>query len=555
MDHLIKALKQYMGVWHLSLLGVIHKTPNTWHWSGVVHDDGNFQVRPPFKISSDPELTNWIDGALQNPLSIQLSNDKCQLLYRSVMEDNCWLWFQAEHPFQNADQWIQQHSASVNLLASSLLELGSESVQNHFVQSILDNSPNLISIRDRSGNLLLVNQSFQNWVKKGFQVVGKSLFQIFPHDVAERLHAQDLKVFNTGEAFEYDETLKDSQGRDRTFLTLKFPVTQNLHQSAVCTIATDISDRINYEHKLQESESSLRIIIENLPTAIVILDTNSGKFEEVNRGSEVLFGLSRLQLCKMGPGDVSPEYQENGKTSMEEAQNQIFKAMNGETPVFEWTHQHISGRQTPCEVRLVRLPKSEGARVMGIITDISERKAAEQALRNEQSRLNYLAHHDTLTQLPNRLLLLDRLNQATLRSKREKMQIAVFMLDLDGFKEINDSLGHNVGDLVLKEVADRIQKLLRASDTAARLGGDEFVVLIENLQGEDEAVVVAKKLLQTLSQPMHLDGNEIQISASIGISLFPAVNSKADYLLDYADMAMYQAKKTGKNRFYLYDQK
>lgn len=555
MDHLIKALKQYMGVWQLSLLGVIHKTPNTWHWSGVVHGDGSYQVQPPFDVSQAPDLNEWINAALNTTLSIQLSKDKRQLLYRSALEKNCWLWFYADHPFEHAEQWIQQHSASVNLLASSLLELGSESVQHSFVQSILDNSPNLISIRDRSGNLLLANESFQRWVKKEFHVVGKSLFQVFPHNVAERLHSQDLKVFNNGEAFEYDESLMDSEGNERTFLTLKFPVTQDLHQSAVCTIATDISDRINYEHKLQESESSLRIIIENLPTAIVILDTTAGKFEEVNRGAELLFGLSRLQLCKMGPDDVSPEYQENGSPSDEAAKLQVGKAMNGETPVFEWTHQHISGRQIPCEVRLVRLPKSEGARVMGIITDISERKAAEQALRNEQSRLNYLAHHDTLTQLPNRLLLMDRLGQATLRSKREKMQIAVFMLDLDGFKEINDTLGHNVGDLVLQEVADRIQKLLRASDTAARLGGDEFVVLIENLQGEDEAVVVAKKLLHTLSLPMNLDNHDIQVSASIGIALYPALNHKPDYLLDYADMAMYQAKKTGKNRFYLYDQK
>ncbi len=554
MDHLIKALKQYMGVWQLKQLGVIHKTHGSWHWSGTVDTDGRYTVRPPFDTAPQRHLTEWINNAIQRNLSIQLSDDRSQLLYRSVMEENCWLWFYAEHPFKDADQWIEQHSASVNLLASSLLELGAESVQSLFVQSILDNSPNLISIRDRSGRLLLVNQAFRDWVRKGQQLVGKSLFEVFPHDVAERLHDQDIKVFNLGEVFTYDETVHNRDGDERTFLTMKFPVTQNIHQSAVCTIATDISERTDYERKLQESESSLRIIIESLPTAIVILDTNQGRFEEVNRGAEILFGLSRLQLCKMGPSDVSPETQEGGQLSEDAARRQIAKAMNGETPVFEWVHQHISGRQIPCEVRLVRLPKSEGARVMGIITDISDRKAAEQALRNEQSRLNYLAHHDTLTQLPNRLLLMDRLKQATLRSKREQSQLAVFMLDLDGFKEINDSLGHNVGDLVLKETADRIQRLLRASDTAARLGGDEFVVLIENLEGEEEALVVAKKLLHTLAQPMTLDRHPVQISASIGIALYPTRNSKEDYLLDYADMAMYQAKKAGKNRYYLYDQ-
>lgn len=554
MDHLIKALKQYMGVWQLSQLGVIRKTSRNWQWSSLVDYDGHYQVGPPYDHSPDPKSTRWIDQVLLDNLSIQLSQDKRQLIYRSLIEENCWLWLSTESTFDDVNLWVQQHSASVNLLASGLLELGAESIKNQFVQSILDNSPNLISLRDQSGQLLLINKSFRDWVKKDFQLVGKSLFDIFPEEVAERLQRQDLKVINDSETLEYDETLKNSEGQERTFLTLKFPVPRNLNQQAVCTIATDISDRTHYEHKLQESESSLRIIIENLPTAIVILDMHSNRFEEVNRGAELLFGLSRLQLCKMSPMEVSPEFQENGTSSEEVGKNHITRAMHGETPVFEWTHQHISGRQIPCEVRLVRLPKSEGARVMGIITDISERKAAEQALRNEQSRLNYLAHHDTLTQLPNRLLLLDRLGQATLRSKREKMQLAVFMLDLDGFKEINDTLGHNIGDQVLKEVAERIRKLLRASDTAARLGGDEFVILIENLQGEEEAVVVAKKLLHTLSQPFDLEDNHICISASIGIALFPTLNcKKADYLLDHADMAMYQAKRAGKNRFHVYD--
>lgn len=149
---------------------------------------------------------------------------------------------------------------------------------------------------------------------------------------------------------------------------------------------------------------------------------------------------------------------------------------------------------------------------------------------------------------------MDRLEQATKRCKREKNQLAVLMLDLDGFKEINDTLGHNYGDLVLKEVSERLLKLLRASDTAARLGGDEFVILIENIQGQDEAILVANKLLSTLSDPMTLERHTVNISASIGIALYPSDNNTESYLLDHADMAMYQAKKAGKNRFHIYDQ-
>lgn len=260
------------------------------------------------------------------------------------------------------------------MLASSLLELGVQTAQSNFVQSIVDNSPSLISIRDRTGQFLLVNSAFTQWVNQDFSIIGKTLFQVFPAEVAARLHNQDKKVFEGGRAFEYDEALISQNGEVRTFLTLKFPVTQGLQRTAVCTIATDISDRIEYEERLKESESSLRIMIENIPNAIVIFDATEQRFEEANRAAEILFGLSRLQLCKMGPVQVSPEFQPDGTLSSESAKTQIESAVQGETVVFEWYHQHISTRQIPCEIRLVRLPKARGIRIMAIIqTSVNEK--------------------------------------------------------------------------------------------------------------------------------------------------------------------------------------
>jgi diguanylate cyclase (GGDEF)-like protein/PAS domain S-box-containing protein len=176
------------------------------------------------------------------------------------------------------------------------------------------------------------------------------------------------------------------------------------------------------------------------------------------------------------------------------------------------------------------------------VSDISEQKRTEQ-------RLRHLAEYDALTGLPNRVLLLDRLSNAILAARRHDHHLAVLFVDLDRFKNINDSLGHAVGDEVLRQVAGRLGALVRASDTVSRLGGDEFVVLLGELDSPAHAASVAGKMLRSLASPFHLNGNELTVTPSIGISVFPEDGDNRDILLKNADAAMYHAKENGRNNF------
>ncbi len=183
---------------------------------------------------------------------------------------------------------------------------------------------------------------------------------------------------------------------------------------------------------------------------------------------------------------------------------------------------------------------------IALFSDISERKAAEAHMHN-------LAHYDPLTGLPNRTLLADRLQQAIVSAKREKSHMALMFVDLDKFKPINDMLGHHVGDLMLKEVAKRMHECMRESDTAARIGGDEFVVLLPLIEEVADALSVAEKIRDSLNQSFKLAGQELSISSSIGVAVYPDHGTDEKLLLTNADIAMYNAKEAGRNRVMLYE--
>tara|TARA_R110001599_G_scaffold353676_1_gene595029 strand:- start:49209 stop:51785 length:2577 start_codon:yes stop_codon:yes gene_type:complete len=183
----------------------------------------------------------------------------------------------------------------------------------------------------------------------------------------------------------------------------------------------------------------------------------------------------------------------------------------------------------------------------GIFKDISESKSSEE-------RIQFLATHDSLTRLPNRMMFSELLNHAILVGRRYERKFAVFFIDLDRFKVINDSLGHEAGDLLLKTTAQRLQTCVRESDVVARLGGDEFVVMVQVLSGIEGVETVAKKILTTLFKPVVLMGQECRVTGSIGISLYPEHAQDEQTLIKNADAAMYQAKESGKNRFAFYSE-
>ncbi|WXL25596.1 EAL domain-containing protein [Ectopseudomonas mendocina] len=320
--------------------------------------------------------------------------------------------------------------------------------------------------------------------------------------------------------------VRHSTGRVRMFLLL----------------VEDISGRL-------QAEARYRTLVENAPEAIMLVDVQ-GRMVDCNENTLRLLRYTREAITTKTLFDLSPAKQANGRPSQEYGRLQLEQAIAGGAPVFEWLHRDSSGRNIPCEVRLVRMP-GEPVLIRGSVMDISERQ-------HYQQEIERLAYSDELTGLPNRRLLLDRLQHAMQRELREGTTGALLFIDLDHFKTVNDSLGHQVGDGLLREVTLRLVSALRAQDTLARMGGDEFVVLLEGLDKDPEvaaesAAITAKKLLKALvDRSCWIDGHELSISASIGIALHPLGRQAASDVLKQADTAMYQAKQGGRNAFHFF---
>jgi diguanylate cyclase (GGDEF)-like protein/PAS domain S-box-containing protein len=193
-------------------------------------------------------------------------------------------------------------------------------------------------------------------------------------------------------------------------------------------------------------------------------------------------------------------------------------------------------------VYLVRDGEGRFVRRAGVMQDVTERKA-------QDARIEHLAYHDSLTGLPNRTMLMDRLGHALSQAQRLDQHVAVLFIDLDRFKLVNDSLGHHVGDQLLQEIARRLRATLRDADTVARVGGDEFQVVVTNVGGATGAARIAEKLMRALGEPFTLEGQELHVTASLGLSLFPRDGDSGELLLKYADIALYEAKGEGRNAY------
>ena len=238
---------------------------------------------------------------------------------------------------------------------------------------------------------------------------------------------------------------------------------------------------------------------------------------------------------------------------LKEAKIDIQKHFEGKTKSYSNVHRlkHKNGTWVWILARGKALydENNKAIRMVGTHTDITKETHERE---EHQHILEYQAHHDALTKLPNRLLFHDRLSQGIEKAKRHKTLLAVFFIDLDRFKQINDSLGHDIGDKVLEEVSDRLMEVTRKDDTLARLGGDEFTILMEDLHKAQDASLLAEKILKSLVEPINVKGHILYISSSIGIALYPEDADDAISLLKYADAAMYKAKDEGRDTFQFY---
>jgi diguanylate cyclase (GGDEF)-like protein/PAS domain S-box-containing protein len=323
-------------------------------------------------------------------------------------------------------------------------------------------------------------------------------------------------------------------------------------KSPVMRIAlTSIAERMQAEAALQESEARKSAIVQTALDCVVTID-HEGKILEFNPSAERVFGHQRAEVLgrELAQVIIPPSQREDHRRGLKRY------LATGDARVLgkriELTALRSDGTEFPVEVAIARMGTKEPPTFTGFLRDITQRKAAE-------ADIEHLAFYDPLTQLPNRRLLLDRLHQALAAPIRSRRQGAILFIDLDDFKSLNDNQGHDVGDMMLQQVARRLLASVREVDTVARLGGDEFVVVLEGLSGNPreaaaQAELVGEKILVALAQPYILAGHEHHSTGGIGVTLFSDHRETVDDLLKRADLAVYQAKASGGNTLRFFDQ-
>lgn len=299
----------------------------------------------------------------------------------------------------------------------------------------------------------------------------------------------------------------------------------------------DISERKLAEDRLRLSASFLAAAQEG-----VLVSDHRNVIVEVNPAFTTITGYSREEVIGQSPNLLSsgrhgPEFYRGLWTQLKAE-----GSWRGEI----WNRRK-NGEIFPEQLSITAVYGDDGSltHYVAVLSDISYLKAHEEELRR-------MAHYDALTGLPNRRLLSDRIQQALGHTRRRGNNMAIVVLDLDDFKPINDTLGHEAGDRVLQEVAQRLRQILRGGDTAARLGGDEFVLVLLDLVDRADCERALKRILEEVSRPLMLDSGEVRVSASVGATMFPADEVDTDTLMRHADQAMYVAKQQGRNRFHLF---
>ncbi|HWR87153.1 MAG TPA: PAS domain S-box protein, partial [Acidiferrobacterales bacterium] len=408
----------------------------------------------------------------------------------------------------------------------------------HFLNSVIENLPNMLFVKDAK-DLRFVR--FNKAAEETFgysraEMLGKNDYDFFPKAEADFFTAMDREVLNTGELMNIPlESVHTRHQGERWLHTRKIPILDESGQPQyLLGIAEDITER----RMTEDRAARLGRILERSSNEIYVFDAATLKFTQVNQGALKNLGYTLDELLSLTAVDLKPAF------TPEQFRELIEPLRRGdeETLSFETEHKRKDGSLYPVEVHL-QFSSSETPPVfVAVISDITERKQA-------QERLNYLAFYDTLTGLPNRLLLLDRIRQATFECERLERLVAIMFLDLDRFKLVNDTLGHEAGDLLLKSVAGRLSGCVRPGDTVARLGGDEFTVILANVAHVDDVGRVAQKVLDVFAAPFLLAGQEVFVSPSIGITLYPFDDTDLETLLKNADVAMYHAKDSGRNTF------
>ncbi len=399
------------------------------------------------------------------------------------------------------------------------------------------------TIFDLDGRILMTNEaSARSHDLRPEEMIGKTLFELDPNNA--QTHLQRFReVARTGETINIEESFPLKDGL-HWFSTQIQPIAlEKGEMTAIQAVAFDITERRRMEDALRKSEELWKFALEGSGDSVWDWD--------VEHNNVILSQRWKEQLG-YAPGDDTGAWFEHvhpEDVALAEANNLMLRSGVEPTTSIELRLRRKDGRYCWMLARGMVASRDESGnptRIIGTNTDITP-------LKEHQQQLEHIAHYDALTDLPNRLLLSLRLQQAVTQSQRRNQSLAVVYLDLDGFKEINDQHGHDIGDELLVVIAQRMKSALREGDTLARIGGDEFIAVLTDLNQPQDCEPVLHRLLQAASLPATIADLILNVSASNGVTIYPGDGADADQLIRHADQAMYQAKQAGKNRFQLFD--
>lgn len=429
-------------------------------------------------------------------------------------------------------------------LEATLSELttvhGHLQTEKALLRGLIDNIPDYIFVKNIDSTYVACNKAVESYFgAPESEIIGKSDFDFVDAETAKVFRSTDSEILASNKVCLSEEWITYPDGRKLCLETMKIPFRDDQHNIlGLIGVARDITERKQADLKLQLAAK----VFTHAREGIMIADA-AGTIIEVNDTFTRITGYSREEVLGQNPRILQSGRQGADFYAV------MWKALLEKGHWYgEIWNRHKSGKVFAEMITISAVHDAAGnaQHYVALFTDITQ-------MKEHQQELEHIAHYDALTGLPNRVLLTDRLQQAMLQNERRNQSLALVYLDLDGFKAVNDSYDHQVGDELLIAISKRMKDALREGDTLARIGGDEFVAILVDLEQLTDCEQVLARLLQAASSPIRLHNTELRLSASIGVTLHPQDNVDADQLIRHADQAMYIAKQEGKNRYHLFD--
>ena len=422
--------------------------------------------------------------------------------------------------------------------------------------ALKENEQRLRTIFDNAGiGIMIVNDKFRclDANNQWLSISGYSRDEMMALSILDITHPDDLVIsrehlyaLTTGNIDSYNIEKRYIK-KDGSIMWGNLSVTPIMDSrggvSTIIAVIVDITRRKNIQLRLKESEEFLRRVVDTTPN-LIFVKNRKGEFTLVNKAVADIYNIGIQDMVGKKDTDFNTHPSEVDGYLRDD-----LEVMDSLKNVFIPEESITAPDGTLRWLQTIKVPivDSDGVarHILGVSADIT-------MLKEAQKKLLEMATHDSLTGLPNRRMLNDRLNEVIARSKRNERLIAVLFMDLDGFKEVNDNFGHNAGDMLLKQVAERLMETVREIDLVSRMGGDEFTIILESVITVQDVIVVADRIIEIIQKPFDIGGTGAHVTTSVGISIFPNDGLDAETLLRKADNAMYKAKNSGKNHYTFY---